>query len=157
MTRAEAVAVIALAGEMASRRLPAEERDTRHAIAIHEAAHCIVALRLGVVPVRVVVYPNGGGATEFGRDVSRSPQLNDYERARAVALIAEPDANTRYRSLWLARMQCRAIGLVNTHWQRILALGALLYERGELGQEEILALGPSRPIPPSGGTIARCR
>jgi len=113
--------------------------------------------RFGVVPVRVVLHPDGRGTTEFTKDVSRSPQLTEYESARAVALIAAPNATARHRSLWLAKIQCRAIGLVNTHWQRILALGAVLHERGELGQEDILALGPSKPIPASGGTIARCR
>jgi hypothetical protein len=83
-------------------------------------------------------------------------RLSDYERARAVALIATPEASARDRCLWLARMQCRAVGLVNKHWQLILMLGGLSHRRGELRREEILALGPSRPIPASGGTIARC-
>ena len=156
MTRAETIAVITLAGDVASRRLPPEHRGTCNATAIHEAAHCIVALRLGVVPVRAVLHADGGGATEFATAASQGPRLSDYERARAVALIATPEASARDRCLWLARMQCRAVGLVNKHWQRILTLGALLHRRGELRREEILALGPSRPIPASGGTIARC-
>jgi hypothetical protein len=155
LTRAETIAVITLAGDVASRRLPPEHRGTCHATAIHEAAHCIVALRLGVVPVRAVLHADGG-ATEFATDTSQGPRLSDYERARAVALITTPEASARDRRLWLARMQCRAVGLVNKHWQRILALGALLHRRGELRREEILALGPATPIPASVGTIARC-
>jgi len=86
----------------------------------------------------------------------QGPRLSDYERATAVALITTPEASTRDRSLWLARMQCRAVGLVIRHWQRTLTLGGLLQRRGELRREEILALGPSRPVPGSGGMIARC-
>ncbi len=164
MTRAEIVTVVALAGPEAERLLPFAERRTRRGIAVHEAGHCIAALRFGVPVVRVVV-EDDRGVTEHVENPRPSKSLDDNARARGIAMLALPDAEPREVAIWLFEMRRRAFGVVEKHWGRILALADVLDARGELSREEVLAAarwslkvppGPSGPAPTSGFTIPRC-
>jgi|GEM_PF-3482557 len=164
MTRAEIVTVVALAGPEAERLLPFAERRTRRGIAVHEAGHCIAALRFGVPVVRVVV-EDDRGVTEHVENPRPGKSLDDNARARGIAMLALPDAEPREVATWLFEMRRRAFGVVEKHWGRILVLADVLDARGELSREEVLAAvrwslkvppGPSGPAPTSGFTIPRC-
>lgn len=166
MTRAEIVAVIALAGPEAERMLPYAERRTRRGIAVHEAGHCIASLRFGMPVFRVVVEDDRGVTEHVGNPGSGKP-LEDNERARGVAKVTLPDAEPREIATWLFEMRRRAFGVVEKHWGSILALADVLNARGQLCREEVLAAvrqsskvpsGPSTPPPAAAVTItiARC-
>lgn len=164
MTRAEIAAVVTLAGPEAERRFPFAERRTRRGIAVHEAAHCIAALRFGVPVFRVVV-EDDRGVTEYVENAGSGEPLEDNERARGVAMVTLPDAEPREIAIWLFEMRRRAFGVVEKHWGRILALADVLNARGGLCREEVLAAvrrslkvpwGPSSPPPAAAVTIARC-
>lgn len=164
MTRAEIVAVVTLAGPEAERRLPFAERRTRRGIAVHEAAHCIAALRFGVPVFRVVV-EDERGVTQYVENAGSGKPLEDNERARGIAMVTLPDAEPREIAIWLFEMRRRASGVVEKHWGRILALADVLDARGELSREEVLEVaspsskvpsGPSTPPPAAAVTIARC-
>lgn len=163
MTRAEVVAVVALAGPEAERLLAFAERRTRRGIAVHEAGHCIAALRFGVPVVRVVV-EDDRGVTEHVENPRPGKSLEDNARARGIAMLALPDAEPREIAIWLFEMRRRASGVVEKHWGRILALADVLDARGELSREEVLAAarwnsivpsGPSAPLPAAAVTMAR--
>lgn len=164
MTRAEIVAVVTLAGPEAARRLPFEERRTRRGIAVHEAAHCIAALRFGVPVYRVTVEDNRG-STEYVENAEAGRPMEDNRKAHAIATLVLPDAEPHEVSIWLFEMRRRASGVVEKHWVRILALADVLDARGELTREEVLAAarwrqeapsGPSAPMPAAAVAIARC-
>lgn len=137
MTRAEIVAVVTLAGPEAERRLPFAERRTRRGVAVHEAAHCIAALRFGVPVFRVVV-EDDRGVTQYVENAGPGKPLEDNERARGIAMVTFPDAEPREIAIWLFEMRRRASGVVEKHWGRILALADVLDARGELPREEVL-------------------
>ncbi len=164
MTRAEIVTVVALAGPEAERLLPFAERRTRRGIAVHEAGHCIAALRFGVPVVRVVV-EDDRGVTEHVENPRPGKSLDDNARARGFAMVALPDAEPREIAIWLFEMRRRASGVVEKHWGRILALADVLDARGELSREEVLVAarwnpkappGPSAPLPAAAVPMARC-
>jgi hypothetical protein len=164
MTREEIVVVVTLAGPEAERRLPFAERRTRRGVAVHEAAHCIAALRFGVPVFRVVV-EDDRGVTHYVENADSRKPLADNERARAIAMVTLPDAEPREIAIWLFEMRRRAFGVVEKHWGRILALADVLDARGELSRDEVLTVArwsskvpsvPSSPPPVSAVTIARC-
>lgn len=163
MTRAEIVAVVTLAGPEAERRLPFAERRTRRGIAVHEAAHSIAALRFGV-PVHRVTVEVDHGSTEYAENAGEATAIEDSERARLVGLLALPDAEPSGIALWVSEMRRRAFGVVDKHWDSILALADVLDARGELSREEVLTAtrgslkdpsGPSSPPRAAGVAIAR--
>lgn len=149
MTRAEIVAVVALAGPEAERLLPFAERRTRRGIAVHEAGHCIASLRFGVPVFRVVV-EDDRGVTEHVENPGPGQPLEDNTRARGIAMLALPDAEPREIAIWLFEMRRRAFGVAEKHWGRVLALADVLDARGELSLEEVLAAARWSPKVPSG-------
>lgn len=164
MTRAEIVTVVALAGPEAERLLPFAERRTRRGIAVHEAGHCIAALRFGVPVVRVVV-EDDRGVTEHVENPRPGKSMDDNARARGIAMLALPDAEPREVAIWLFEMRRRAFGVVEKHWGRVLALADVLDARGQLSREEVLVAarwnpkappGPSAPMPAAAVPMARC-
>jgi hypothetical protein len=163
MTRDEIVVVVTLAGPEAERRLPFAERRTRRGVAVHEAAHCIAALRFGVPVFRVVV-EDDWGVTEYVENAGPRKPLEDNERARGIAMVTMPDAEPREIAIWLFEMRRRAFGVVEKHWGRILALADVLDARGELLRDEVLTVarwsskvpsGPPSPVSATAVTIAR--
>jgi hypothetical protein len=164
MTRDEIVVVVTLAGPEAERRLPFAERRTRRGVAVHEAAHCIAALRFGVPVFRVVV-EDDRGVTQYVENAGSGKPLEDNERARGIAMVTLPDAEPREIAIWLFETRRRAFGVVEKHWGRILGLADVLDARGELCREEVLAAvrqswkvpsGPSSPPSAAAVSIARC-
>jgi hypothetical protein len=164
MTRDEIVVVVTLAGPEAERRLPFAERRTRRGVAVHEAAHCIAALRFGVPVFRVVV-EDDWGVTEYVENAGLRKPLEDNGRARGIAMVTMPDAEPREIAIWLFEMRRRAFGVVEKHWGRILALADVLDARGELSRDGVLTVarwsskvpsGPPSPVSATAVTIARC-
>jgi hypothetical protein len=163
MTRHEVVVVVTLAGPEAERRLPFAERRTRRGVAVHEAAHCIAALRFGVPVFRVVV-EDDWGVTEYVENAGLRKPLEDNGRARGIAMVTMPDAEPREIAIWLFEMRRRAFGVVEKHWGRILALADVLDARGELSRDGVLTVarwsskvpsGPPSPVSATAVTIAR--
>ena len=94
MTRAEIVAVLALAGPEAERLLPFAKHRTRRGVAIHEAGHCIAVLSFGVPVVRVMV-EDDQGVTKYVENAGSGRPLEFSARARSVAMLALPECRNR--------------------------------------------------------------